>query len=300
MHSVPKERDRLKSKRGFSQLGRKISRTIRKLHRWGSIVVGVFMLAWFISGIVMLLPRTWLTRLEDLIYGTQSEVASQAEPASEPPDLRDIQVSVPQAIASLEKEIGRNVQVARVSVARFGDRLAHQIVLQDGSRHLVDAITGTPISITQAVAEETARAIMPPGVAIANTALLSVRDHYYWGSPPAYKIAFDDQRRMVVYVSAVTGQVEQVSDQFGRVLRWVDGIHLFEPVLLIIQRDEVRKGLLILVSIVGIGVEVTGYYLAWRPRRRSSRTTAVPVASPRSGDGSSGSTVQGDRHSEAE
>ena len=44
-------------------------------------------------------------------------------------------------------------------------------------------------------------------------------------------------------------------------------LHTFEPLKLITKRDAVRKGLLVLLSMIGVGVAGTGYYLAL-PRRR--------------------------------
>ena len=131
-----------------------------------------------------------------------------------------------------------------------------------------------------AMAEKTARARVQNAGEIVDTTLLHRHDYYYWGSLPAYKIVFDDSQRTVVYVSAVTGQIEQTTSRLGRLRHWVESIHTFEPLRLITENDVLRRGLLILVSTVGIGVVVTGFYIALPARRRPSqakvRATVVP------------------------
>jgi len=77
---------------------------------------------------------------------------------------------------------------------------------------------------------------------------------------------FDDDRATVSYISTSDGTVRR-SDRWSRIRGAITSLHTFEPVKLITKRDAVRKGLLALLSMVGVGVAGTGYYLAL-PRRR--------------------------------
>ena len=89
---------------------------------------------------------------------------------------------------------------------------------------------------------------------------------YPWGPLPAYRIVFDDAQATVFYVSTSDGTVQR-SDRSSRIRRAITSLHTFEPLKLITKRDAVRRGLLVLLSVVGVGVAGTGYYLAL-PRRR--------------------------------
>jgi hypothetical protein len=158
--------------------------------------------------------------------------------------------------------------VTGVTVARFGNGLAYEIELQDGSRYLVDAVRGTPIIITQAMAERAAQTWMRNGAGIIRVAVLQEREYHYWGSLPVHKITFGDRRRTVVYVSGVTGQVVHTTSRLGRVRGWITGLHTLEPLRLITKADAVRKGLLLVALAVGLAVEMTGFYLAFPTKRR--------------------------------
>ena len=77
---------------------------------------------------------------------------------------------------------------------------------------------------------------------------------------------FDHDQSSVYYVALRDGEVQ-------RAVRWrwiqdaIASLHTFQPLKLISKQDIVRNGPLVLLSIVGIGASVTGYYLAvprWR------------------------------------
>ena len=72
--------------------------------------------------------------------------------------FQDIRVAVPQAIDTLETDLGRPAEVTEIKVKRFGGTLAFEIALADGSVSLVDALSGVRISIAQPLAENIARA----------------------------------------------------------------------------------------------------------------------------------------------
>ena len=246
---------------------------MHRIHKWIAVTAGAFILTWLISGIVMTIPISWLKRLiqsdsvQEAALG--QEIATRGG-ASSQVDFRDIRISIPQAISAVESDLGQEVRVIGVKVARLATGIAYEIALEDGRQRLVDALTGTRVTITHAMAERIARAAVPNGGEIVNTALLSRRDYHYSGSLPVYKILFGDARRTLVYVSAATGQIEQ-SSQFSRTHAWVTSIHTFEPVRLISEHNAIRVGLLVFFSVVGIGAVCTGFYLALPVRLRRSQ-----------------------------
>jgi uncharacterized iron-regulated membrane protein len=268
----------------------KLKKTVRKLHKWASVTVGVFILAWLITGIVLVVPLRWMVSIKDMIYGNEPETPVRSETASATGsalaqlDFRGITITVPQAISVLEEELGQEVQVDSVTAARFGQGLAYEITLRDSSRHMVDALSGTRTKVTQAMAEQTARASVNNARPPVSVDLMHRRDYHYWGSLPVHRVSFDDSQRTVVYVSAVTGHIEQTTSRLSRLHHWVTSIHTFQPLRLAIERDAVRKGLLIVIAMVGIGVVVTGFYLALPVRRRSPQALKRTLTSVAAGD----------------
>ncbi len=232
-----------------------------KIHKWLAISVGAFMLAWLISGILMAIPTS-------LLEGTMQTGRQQA--ASSLVDFKKLQISIPQAIAALEMELGQNIQATGVRAMRFGNGPVYEITLSDGGMRLVDALSGAPITITQAMAEEVGRSLVPKNAQILATTLMSQRDYYYWGRLPVYKIAFDDEPQTVVYVTAATGQTQHTT-RLGRLRRVVVSFHEFQPLRLISESNVLRVGLLILCSVVGIGAVGAGFFLAVPVRPRPSR-----------------------------
>ena len=86
------------------------------------------------------------------------------------------------------------------------------------------------------------------------------------GQVPVCRIAFGDDRATISYVSPKNGSV-RLSDRMSRIHTAIASLHEFMPLKLFTESDKVRKGLLILLSLVGGGVVVSGYYLALKGKR---------------------------------
>ncbi len=131
---------------------------IRQVHNWVALTVGVVFLAWLISGIVMSVPTEWWKKLG---ADGSAQAKTPSVKAAAKVELRDIRISVPEAIAALEVHLGREAHVTGLKVTRFKKSLTYEITLNDGTHHLVDALTGMPITVTQAVAQKKGRSAAP-------------------------------------------------------------------------------------------------------------------------------------------
>jgi hypothetical protein len=212
-----------------------------------AITVGGFILVWFVSGIVMMLPGS-----------------SPGYP--EPPpavNFTTITVSPGDAIRALPGSMGTPADVRDVKLGRLLDKVVYEVRVNGGTVYLIDAKEGVPFTITQDVAERIARQGMRPGVPIRR--IDHVTKHgvdYPWGPLPIYKVLFDDERATAAYVEASNGSV-RFSDRPSRIRNAIASLHEFMPLMLIIDSEKVRKGLLILLSLVGVSVALSGYYLAF-------------------------------------
>jgi len=242
-------------------------RTVYTVHKWIAVFVGLFILVWLISGIVMMMPP--------LFPGP----ARQQE--ARPVNFREVTVSPAEAVEELARVLGSYPEVNRLSLRRIGDTLAYQVSLKSGVSHLIDARSRQLFTVTQELAEQIARDEFSIQTPVHHIDL--VRRHtfdYSWGPLPAYRIMFDDKQGTVSYVSTIDGTVQR-SDRWSRIRAAITSLHTFEPLRLVTERDWVRKGVLFVLSLIGIGAAGTGYYLALPRRRAFRRGLAAETTLPR-------------------
>ena len=235
------------------------SQRMYKIHKWLAVSVGAFFLAWMISGIVMILPRPLLE--------------SKGPAMSNVIDIRKVSVSAQEAVAKLTTKLGEMPQVKEMTLKRIADTDVYEIHTASHGSHLIDAQSGEPFSITAQRAEGIAKGQMVPGARILQIELLSQHTFdYSWGPLPAYRIVFEQDPSIVYFVSAHDGTVQR-SDRESRIRSAIESLHTLDPVKLFSEREAVRKGLLFLLSLIGIAAVGIGFYLAL-PRQRRQPTAA--------------------------
>ena len=220
-------------------------------HRYLGVVMGLLMLVWFLSGLVMLFVRWPAVGPEDRAAG-----------------LSPIDWGRCCAFGHVAE-----VQIVRDAVVE--DLNGRPVLRLDGET--LDLATGHPIApLTEeeawSVAAGFARRVGIPGA--PRHAAPVERDQwtvtgYFDSQRPFWKVRLDDGRRTDLYVSARTGMVAQRTDAPGRALNWLGAIpHWLYPQIL---RQDVKlwTQVVIWTSLAGVFLTVTGLYLgvvAWRPR----------------------------------
>lgn len=222
------------------------------LHRYVGIAMGLLMLLWVASGLVMLFVH-W------------PEVTEAERVAGLPP------------IAwSGCCTFGDVADVTQVEQATLEDLAGRPVLRFD--KQVLDLTTGRLIHrVTEADAARVARAYaLAHGIAgSSGPAQVTERDQwtvtgYFNARRPFYLFHFNDPARTDVYVSAHTGAVSQVVTAREKVLNWLGPIpHWLYPQVL---RADVKlwSQVVIWTSIVGVFLTATGLYLglvAWRPWR---------------------------------
>lgn len=192
----------------------------------------------------------------------------QARPAN---DFLEISLSPREAVQELSKTIGPLPPLLSVSLELVAGTMVYKISTKSGESYLINARTGERFAITAEVAERLARRDYGRDTTITRIELITpLQSGDSWGSLPAYRVEFNDRRATVLYVAVSDGQVFRV-DHVRRLVAAIENLHTFGPVRLISDREEIRKGLLLVLAIVGLGVAVTGYYIAlplkWRQRQ---------------------------------
>lgn len=245
-----------------------LNRLVYKTHKWLAVGVGLFTLLWFASGIVMVLPR-------NLIGSAGPERAGSGAP----PDYKGVSISVPQAISAAEAAAGGSVVTTDVNLRRIEGRLYYQISTAKSGSHLIDAVSGARLEITEEYAKQMAvRLIGGRGTVEESGLVRKVGAEYRFGPVPVYRFAFGDAARTAVYVSPVTGEV-LTSNRTGRLSGFIAGTHTFEFFRPLMGQRWIKLGL-VFFSFVGLVMSVFGTWILWIQfqnwrARRAGRPEAV-------------------------
>ncbi len=227
------------------------------LHRYVGVVMGLLMLLWFASGVVMLFVH-W------------PEVTDAEREAGLPP------ISWAGCC-----RFGDTQDVLQVQAASVEDLAGRAVLRFDGQT--LDLTTGRMIQQTppEAAARVAQAYAAAHGIAgRAGAPALVERDQwtvtgYFDRRRPFHLFRFDDPARTDVYVSARTGAVSQAVNAREKLLNWLGPIpHWLYPQVL---RTDVRlwTQVVIWTSVIGVFLTVTGIYLglvAWRPWRDARLT----------------------------
>jgi hypothetical protein len=224
---------------------------LRKIHKWIAITAGLFILIWLFSGIMMILPGAW----------------SVARP-QKPLPLVDFS-TLTLAPADILRRLPPGVEVQSMDLKRIGSVIAYDVKLKHQPPQLIDAVSGEPFIITRENAEQ----ILHSRFVIRNithTELVTRRSiNYLWGSLPAYRFVLEEDPSALYFVSVRDGEIQRTTGWTA----WQQGIamlHDFSAIRAIVANDSIRRGLLLLASLAGLGVALSGYWLAW-PRRRTKQ-----------------------------
>ncbi len=183
-------------------------------HRWIGIVLGILVLVWFGSGIVMMYyPYPELTDSQQLSLLHAFE-----------PDRTLI--GFPRAVAAAGEG-----DIVGARLALWDGRLAYSLWHERRSRReyaaLVDAHTGQLLTpMDSATATSVARSVVGARPPLKNVALLPRSDHYFMGNEhrsafPVYRVRFGDDAATAVYVSQNSGVVPAVVTRVTRITTWL-------------------------------------------------------------------------------
>jgi hypothetical protein len=249
------------------------------VHRWIGIILGIQVVAWFISGIVMMYyPYPDLTEskklaLLDVFEPGEDLVGFRAAYEA---DLADSKRRGHAVMHDPERDIvgGR--------LMRWDGRLAYQLWCERGSNlnacTMVDGRTGevlTPISAETAA--RVARAAVGPLVKLDRVELLPRGDNYvmYGASRleefPVYRVRFADDNVTAVYMGQETGNIDAVVDRVTRLTTWIGLVPHYLYFMWLYQRPLLWRWLNCILPSVATVTALTGILLGLHqlfPRRR--------------------------------
>ncbi|KRB92396.1 PepSY domain-containing protein [Duganella sp. Root198D2] len=184
-------------------------RQLHLLHRWLGIAIGLLVLMWFISGIVMMyVPYPALNKQERMAWLA-------------PLDIQQVKASAWDAWQSS----GQAGVPSAVKINTIAGRPAYHF-MRDGRRWSAWADTGTALEVTEAIAQASARNAAPGASSLAVDRI--DLDQWSFGSVsghrPLYRVRANDDVGSVLYVSSRTGELVRDATRNERGWNWVGSV----------------------------------------------------------------------------
>lgn len=211
-------------------LSPRATRSVRWLHLWGGVIVGIQIILWVASGLVM------VARPIDEVRGT---------PLRRDPPVLTMPAGLP-ALTGVEK-------------LELGQLLGRPVwKLTDGQgKRLLDAATGQPIAISPTQAEAIARAgttLTGPARVSAITTTNPASD---WRETSGFRVEFADETR--VYITT-QGDIGAIRTPWWRFYDLFWGLHIMDWQ----DRENAHGPLIITATVLSLGVVLTGALLTLR------------------------------------
>lgn len=226
---------------------------VRKSHRWISLIIGVQLLLWTISGLYFSLVPIETVRGEDNIRKV------------EPDDFaRTTLISPTLAIAKLIEETGLSTQVRTVKLRQVLGTAAYEIHFTTSGPtqlRLASAITGDllpALNKEQAAAVAKADFSQPAAVSsIEYITFVNPGSEYRNRPLPAWQVSFSDPDNTRVYVSAELAQVTARRNDSWRYFDFLWMLHIMD----LEDREDFNTFLLQALSAIAIFTILSGFLL---------------------------------------
>jgi hypothetical protein len=232
-------------------MNRKLFRTI---HRTIFIFMGIFIISWLLSGLLMTIPASWF-----------GPVADHQNP---PADWSRITLSPAAAIARATTREYPPAAARNVSLRQINEHLLYSVTTTDDKEVLIDAHRGRQFEFTPALAESIIRTAFKVDAPLQEISILEQHDHSYpWGSLPAWRVSFQDAPSAEYYLAERDLRMFR-SSPVTRIRAAIMSLHEFEPITLVTDNWWVRKGLLIAISAIALVGAMAGLFLTLPGNRK--------------------------------
>lgn len=232
-------------------------RLLGTLHRWIFIYMGIFMLVWLISGVVMALPYYWFTGL-----------SNDEQPAIE---YSTVTISPAEAVARFEQQHGRDLDVKHIQLTQIDDGLYYYLRAEGSVKGNIDARSGEPFSFPADLAEKITRGKFGIEAPLGESTYMTEHTASYpHGHLPVYRLTFEDNPGQYYYVNTDNGNVDR-STLISRIYNGIVSLHAFDPLTSITGSDKLRMGTLFITGVISLIGSVIGVILVFPLRRKRAR-----------------------------
>jgi hypothetical protein len=231
---------------------------IRTLHKWIGVGIGLVLVMWLVTGIVMGLPNP-----------------SGGGAGRTSPDVAwlDATLSPADAVRLVREQDTTAAVLNSVTLHTVLDQPVYRVALRRQRGVLISAITGDRITIDRDLAVRIGNATFtkPPEVTSVDR-LTAHSMSYPNGRLPAFRIAYDDESSTVLFIVQDEGTVVS-TDRRRRTRAALASLHDFHVIRVTLGRASVQEAVLVGTGVVCLVVTLLGYWLALpgRWRRKAIR-----------------------------
>lgn len=227
-----------------------------KWHHLGGLIGGLFLTTWIASGWLSVNPfglfaRTTLSERQQVAFAGWSEGMAYG-----------VTGDVLAALPAKAREIAFGLVGGRPTI----------VVRSSGHSRLLDARTGTPVTISDTALVVAAQRILP-SMPVTRAQRLTTEDVYWYSHHrkrplPVLKVTFADPSATWLFINPATGEIAGLSDKSARAYRWLfNFVHDYDlPIL--VRHQPARDAIVWLFSIAGLVVALSGVVLGYRALRR--------------------------------
>lgn len=184
----------------------------RKIHKWMGIVVGVQVLIWVVSGMIISILN------HQVASGNSTKQAIQNMDTSE----------VSADLYPLEKlAIDKNLQLMSISLERVGTLLIYYVETQSFSLAF-DAITGQTFVLNQAEAVQIAQQSYKGDGAPVESIFLEMGSEEVPNNQMVWRVNFDDDLQTRVYISGLNGKVMAHRNKYWAIVDFLLMLHFMD------------------------------------------------------------------------
>lgn len=225
-------------------------RLLKKLHKWIGLLIGIQVLLWLLSGLIISLLDP------DKVSGKTWSSTNVTEPQTFGPGILLEPAELPVELL----EDARGIDLAH----RQGKSV--YIIQGSNSETLVDATDGSIVVIDKIQSKQIARKDFSGDGEIVSIETGMAPDRETRNAQGAYwRVNFSDRSNTSIYVSATTGEILERRNSFWRVRDFFWMLHIMDYP----GRENFNNPLIITVALIAIWLGVSGFTLLFSSFSRS-------------------------------
>lgn len=214
----------------------KLKPLVQRIHLWAGLILGVQVLLWMASGVVMSFLPIELVRGETAAYSAP-ERALEAQTYASPGGI-----------------IAQTEGVTSVELRRFLGQAVY-VAEGPGGAAMFDAATGEKLTpLKEADARRIAKLDFVGEGEIARATLLSFPPQEYRGATPVWRVDFNDKHRTRLYISPDTGEVRARRNDIWRLYDFFWMLHIMDYE----DREDFNNPLIMTASAAGLIFALSG------------------------------------------
>jgi Na+-transporting NADH:ubiquinone oxidoreductase subunit F len=215
---------------------------LKKLHKWVGLLIGIQVLLWLLSGLMLsLIDPAKVSGEEWAKISPQTSGAVQYETILEPDELAAEQL---EGVLSISLETRQGQPVYRV-------RRLHGTIL-------IDASDGSTIKIAGSDARMLARQDFTGNGEILSVESGIAPDMETRDSSGKYwRVNFSDKTHTSIYISASTGEILERRNRYWRIFDFFWMLHIMDYA----AHEDINNALVITVALIAIWLGISGFIL---------------------------------------